>query len=328
MASLGATEQSERLGLKTIWARRDSLKFMNSYGRVFHVVRTTLYNIARAPLTTVLSFITMSFALFLLAAFILGIQHLRTSLAVSREDIPVSLYLFERTTDDQARGLAAQLRQEPSVASVRVVDKKTALQEFRKSLGAEQSVLDGLDERNPLPISLEVNLVKGINADEAAPKLANTYRVHPLVEFVQYSQSLAEQLGALLEALRLGGSLALALMLVVTGFIIANTIKLALYAHREEIEIMRLVGATDRQIRLPYLLEGGVQGLAGAIGALLSLQLSISVLNAIVRSSPAVSLLLPAIGGADFKVVLLILLIGIGVGLAGSYVAVRKFLVD
>jgi cell division transport system permease protein len=301
---------------------------MGSQGQLQHIARTTFQNMTRAPLTTVLTFVTMTFALFLLAGFLLFMQQLRTSLTGNRGEIPVTFYLYERATDDQARGLAAQLRQEPSVASVRLIDKQTALQEFRKSLGSEQAVLDGLETRNPLPISLEVMLSKSVNAEEAAPKLSNSYRDNPLVEFVQYRQNLVEQLGALLEALRLGGGLALGLMLLVTGFIIANTIKLALFAHREEIEIMRLVGATDRQIHLPYLIEGSLQGASGAFGALLSLNAVVAALNSLVQASPVVGMLVPEVSGVDLKVGSLILLVGLGVGLAGSYASVRKFLVD
>lgn len=91
---------------------------------------------------------------------------------------------------------------------------------------------------------------------------------------------------------------------------------------------MRLVGATDRQIHLPYLIEGSLQGASGAFGALLSLNAVVAALNSLVQASPVVGMLVPEVSGVDLKVGSLILLVGLGVGLAGSYASVRKFLVD
>ncbi|MBX7145008.1 MAG: permease-like cell division protein FtsX [Oligoflexia bacterium] len=323
-----SNQQTPRVGLKAIWTEVSTLPHVARKIYTRQLVERAFINIVRAPMTSLLTLFTTSFALFVFAIFVVAVQQFRAGLVSSQRDVPVTVYLKEAVSEDQARALAVQYQRDAGVASARVVDKKMALEEFRSALAEQRSLLDGLDERNPLPISIEVKFASDVVHEEAARKFANVHGDEAAVEFISYSHSMAEQLSAFLSALRLGGALAIVVILVMTAFIMMNTIKLALYAHREEIEIMRLVGATDAYIRTPYLIEGVLQGLAGAVVSMLVLGMAGAGVNHMLAASDVIHNLVPNLTFLTIPLVLLVLSVGAAVGFVGSYLAVRKFSVD
>lgn len=327
-AMTAPSAHTQRVGLKTIWAEVTTLPQVNKKIYARQLVERAFINIVRAPMTSFLTLVTTSFALFVFSVFLVIVQQFRAGLVSSQRDVPVTVYLKEAVTDEQARAIAVRFQRESGVASAVVVDKKSALENFRSSLGEQRALLDGLDERNPLPVSIEVKFAPHVIHEEAAKKFANTHRDEADVEFISYSQVVAQQLGAFLSALRLGGAIAIVVILVMTAFIMMNTIKLALYAHREEIEIMRLVGATDAYIRTPYLIEGVLQGICGALVSIIVLSLAGAAINGLLATSEIVAAMLPQLSLVSMPLVFLVICVGAAVGFAGSYLAVRKFSVD
>ena len=147
----------------------------------------------------------------------------------------------------------------------------------------------------------------------------------PGVDDVDYGREWLDRLEALARALRAAGAGATALVLGAAILVVANTIRLAVYARRDEIEIMKLVGATDGYVRLPFLLEGALQGLAGAGLALLGLWAVQQWLlpRAAVAFSFAAGAAIPILHAPE---ALSLLAFGAAVGLVGSYLAVARFL--
>ena len=287
------------------------------------LTRRALVNLWRAPLPSLVSVLTIGLTLFLGAAFVFSLGAARTLLASWGAQAAITIYLPSSASDAQARALAARVEREHPDLRVAYVDKTAALSRLRVDLGELSSALEGLSS-NPLPPTLELSPQTALSA-AALRQLALELSWLPHVQEVDYGREWLDRLEALGRALRAGGAGALAVVLGAALLVVANTIRLAVYARRDEIEIMKLVGATDGYVRLPFLLEGGLQGLLGAllaIGGLYAVQKWL-----LPRAAEAFAF---AAGAATPYLHLpqasAVALLGALVGLLGSYLAVARFL--
>jgi cell division transport system permease protein len=294
---------------------------------IFHVswrlTRRAAVNLWRAPLPSLVSVLTIGLSLFLGASFALALLTARALLASWGAQAAMTVYLDRALTDAQARALAQEVQARAGDATVVFVDRATALSRLRVDLGDLAGALDGLSQ-NPLPPTIEVTPRSAL-APPVLRALSAQLAVLPGVQDVDYGREWLDKLEALGNASRSLGAGALAAVLGAALLVVANTIRLAVYARRDEIEIMKLVGATDRYVRAPFLLEGMLQGLLGAAFALLAM---LSVQHWLLpRAQAAFAFaagvvpphLLPAHAAA---------LLGTGalVGLFGSWLAVARFL--
>jgi cell division transport system permease protein len=210
----------------------------------------------------------------------------------------------------------------PQVRGVRYVSKDEALARFRERIRERGQVdLTGYLDRNPLPASLEITL---LDARDYAPVVEFLSSRGDIVDDVVEVQELIERLTSVTNVLRTGGFIVLVLVGFVVLFIIVNTIRLAVLARREEIEIMRLVGASDAFIRWPFIFEGAFVGLLGAglaVGVLALLAPPVSdLMYGFFRVLPL------ELGTLARDVVVLVVATGLGVGVLGSWLSVRSYL--
>jgi cell division transport system permease protein len=174
------------------------------------------------------------------------------------------VYLRPDAPPERVRALVRLLQGRPEVVSVRSVTSADAYRRLEESLGGRRGLLAGV-ERDFLPASLEISL-SAQQSDQVRPLLA-LLGSSALVEEVDHIGAWADRLSSLVALLRLAG---LAVALIVSFaclYIVASTIRLGVHARREQIEILKLVGATDRFVRVPFLIEGTLQGLVGAMAA-------------------------------------------------------------
>lgn len=217
--------------------------------------------------------------------------------------------------------LEEQIRKLEGVTTVRFVSKQEALERMRQSFGGRATVLEAVDDINPLPDSFEVHVAR---PDQVAP-VAEAIAAMPGVEKVDYKQATVDKLFRLTAAVR-GLGVVVALLLVLgSTVVISNAIRLTVFARRREVAIMKLVGATDWFIRWPFVLEGlalGVGGAALAVGALAGAYWWAAGVAA--RTLPFLALIEPE------QVVRLTWtpLLGLGalVGSLGSGISLRRFL--
>jgi cell division transport system permease protein len=231
--------------------------------------------------------ITISLAA--LGSFWLLSINLGRAVAQWRDRVRVIAYLREEPSPREVEALLARVREPGGVAKLRYVSRAEALSTLRASLGAQADVVDELP-KNPLPASIEVTPEAAAATPEGTRALVQRLAALPEVDEVQggfeWVESLARWRRLLgLVGLGVGGALALAAILTVTT---ATT--LVFHLRREENEIMRLVGATEAVVRLPLVLQGMAQGLAGAILALASLEVVFFLL--VPRLEPLLSLTL------------------------------------
>jgi len=209
---------------------------------------------------------------------------------------------------------------------VEEVSPRAALDRLVRELGPAAESLRGLSE-DPLPPSLEVRVPEPMRAPTSLRALAAELRGTPAVTGVDYGEQAVERLSAIARAVRWAGWVAFVILVGATLIIVSATLQLAIYARREEVEIQKLVGATDRFVQAPFLLEGALQGIAGAalaIAGLIAFRQTLSPQLATLLSF----LRLPG-AGADARPwmdALQLALAGAGLGLAGSYLAVHRFL--
>jgi len=286
-----------------------------------------LQGLRRNGLMTLAATSTMLLMLLLLAGFWLvqaglaaGVQYVEQKVEVVADlhDVPGA----EGALTVQAVALASDVAALPSVRSVTFVSKDEALSAFRDRLRQRGQVdLTGYLDRNPLPASLEVKLVDPRDYQDVVQLLQN--RTHVVDDVVEV-QKLVQQLTTVTGVLRTGGIVLLVLVGFVVLFIIVNTIRLAVVARREEIEVMRLVGASDAFIRWPFIFEGAFVGLLGAGAALAILAVASGPMTDFMYGFFRV---LPLeLGSLQRDVIVLVLGTGLGVGILGSWLSVRSYL--
>jgi len=225
----------------------------------WRLLRRALINLWRAPLPSLLAVVTIALALFLGGAMAFSVLGARVLLASWGAQRTVTAYLDRALSEEQARAVAERLRADHPRVEVVLVSPAQALDRLRVQLGDLGGALDGLS-RNPLPATLELTPRGGGDLRALADRVSNVGGVAE----VDYGREWVDRLEALGGALRGFGTASLALLAVAALLVVANTIRLAVYARRDEIEIMKLVGATDGYVRAPFLLEGALQGLCGA----------------------------------------------------------------
>jgi len=208
---------------------------------------------------------TMVLMLLLLAGFWIIQTGLLAGLQFTEQKVEVVGYLQPNAQVNQIDALQAQLEAMPEVAEVTYVSRETALANFRASMAAQgREDLTRYLDSNPLYASLEVKLVDPGNVRAVGDAL----RTDPNIRNVINIEDLVERVLTVTSILRTAGTVVLVIVGIIVLFIIVNTIRLAVVARAEEIEIMRLVGASDAFIRWPFVFEGAFVGLLGALLAL------------------------------------------------------------
>jgi cell division transport system permease protein len=267
---------------------------------------------------------TMVLMLLLLAGFWIIQTGLLAGLEFTEQKVEVVAYLQPNATESQIEGLAAEIAQRPDVESVEVVSRDEALERFRESMDAQgRTDLTRQLDSNPLFASLEVKL-KDPSALRAVGD-ALSPNEQPIVRNVINIEDLVDRVLTVTNILRTAGTAVLLIVGVIVLFIIVNAIRLAVVARSEEIEIMRLVGASDAFIRWPFVFEGAFVGFLGAIVTLLILAAAAEPLNGFMVEFFRV---LPLqIGSLTRDLVTLVVGTGVGLGIVGSWVSVRTYLI-
>ncbi len=293
---------------------------MSARARVRLSLVGALRGVAASPVTSAVATATIALCLLLAGAFALLLTNMEQVLTRFGEQVHVSAYLDDGLAQVEQEQLLARVRGAAGVESVTLVSKEAALERFRASPFGRASLLDGLDD-NPLPASLEIVLVPearnrgGVEALVASlggvPGIGELGYGHEWVE--GYARAVGAVRGL---ALAIGAVLALATLLIV-----ANTIRLSIYARRDEIEILRLVGAGRVFVATPFLLEGLLEGALGGGLALGTLALGFRAARAVLGGG--LELLLGYAEPAFFGLGGALALLGAGaaLGLVGSAAA-------
>jgi cell division transport system permease protein len=293
------------------------------------VITFVLFSMGRAwqgfwrnALMSLAATLTMVLMLLLLAGFFILQNVLLASLSFVEQKVEVVAYVENTATQDQVDELVLRLGAMPETASVEFISRDEALTRFRQAQEAQgREDLTKYLEANPLYASVNVKLTRPTDLDVVAETLRND----PIVRNVLNIEALVERVVTVTTFVRTAGVAMVAIVGVIVLFIIVNTIRLAVVARAEEIEIMRLVGASDAFIRWPFVFEGAFVGLAGALITLGLLALAADPLSqAMVGFFNVLPLQLGTLGRDTAAIVLAT---GLGLGVLGSWVSVRTYLI-
>jgi cell division transport system permease protein len=265
---------------------------------------------------------TMVLMLLLLAGFWILQAGLQAGLEYTESKVEVVADLKDTATPTDVTGIEDRLHLLPQVKDVHYVSREEALAIYRARL-AEQGETDLTRylDANPLHASLEVKLVDPKVFGDVVEKL----RAEPAVDKVKEQQKTVDSLLTITNVLRTAGTVILIVIALIVLFIIVNTIRLAVVARAEEIEIMRLVGASDAFIRWPFVFEGAMVGL---LGALLTLGVLFVAADPIGNFMIGFFTVLPLrFGTLTRDIIALVAGAGLGLGVLGSWVSVRTYLI-
>lgn len=239
--------------------------------RTWYLIGEALTNIRINRTSVTIGVMTTAFTIACLGVFVLLYWNVQQVAGALRDDLEIVVYMESEATQTQLKGVQQRLAGEPATANVTFVTKAQALQEFHQQFPEEAVLLDGMGD-NPLPASFVVQLAPQFQAPDAIEAFADRVRGFPNVEYVRYSQEWIDTLALLVGYFEMGAAIIGSILAVATIAIIANTVRLSFYTRREEIEILRLIGATGSFIAMPYVVEGAFLGVMGGLLSLVLLK--------------------------------------------------------
>jgi len=294
---------------------------------VRHCVREARDGLWRNPGLSLLAAVSIGVSLYVVGLFgILALNLHRFVEALGRET-QVQIYLRDDATPDQVESLRRELRSDPSVATLHQLSHEDAAARFRRTFPTLKDLPGELGD-TPFPASFELELPEGHRDVRSLEYLAAMYRRAPGVEDVRYDPGWVQRLGALVALVRRGGYALGSLLAFAALVTVAAVVRLTVVARGEEIEVMKLVGATAGFIRGPFLLAAAVQGLFGGLIAIGGLVLTHHLLerSTLYRTNPFLSIaagsFLPPAAGAALA------LSGAVLGLVGAALSLRRAVVD
>ena len=276
----------------------------------------------RNALMSLAATLTMVLMLLLLAGFFILQNVLLASLSYVEQKVEVVAYVENTATQDQVDELVAKVDAMPETASVEFVSRDEALRRFREAqLAQGREDLTKYLEANPLYASINVKLTAPGDLNTVVAALGD----EPIVRNVLNIEALVDRVVTVTSFVRTAGVGMVAIVGLIVLFIIVNTIRLAVVARAEEIEIMRLVGASDAFIRWPFVFEGALVGL---LGALITLGLLAAAADPLSAAMVGFFNVLPLqFGSLARDTAIIVTATGLGLGVLGSWLSVRTYLI-
>lgn len=274
--------------------------------------------------THFLTAITMTMALFVFGAFMLLQENLQNLLKGWGDQIQINAYLDKNLDANDSQRLLDRIRGFPEIERVRYISKQEAWKDFKTALGAQSGILEGLPE-DVLPASLEIALKPDFRDAPLVDALAARLKKEKGISLVEYPQEWVDRLSLVVLAVQWAKWILGGVLFMVTFFIVGSTVKLAILARKDEIEMMQLFGASEEMIQAPFVIEGMTQGILGALLSVLCLWFLFDSLRDQIPG--AVGLVGPftQIQFLNVQSMALILAIGWLLGAAGSLFSLRRF---
>ena len=283
--------------------------------QTLYLIREAFKTLFRHKGIMSLSIVIMSLSLLVLAVFLLVTDNVLTVLDKTREEMKIYVYLEDSMTTRETEDTYKTLLAMETVQAIIFVSKAEAMTEFEQELGEDQFILESL-ETNPLPASFKVTLQEGYQSREHIEAFSQNVGAMKGVEEVNYGKNFIDKFSLIAQVFLyidfvLGG-----IVILSSIFIISNTVRLTIMSRQKSIEILKLVGATNRFITMPFIIEGAFQG---GLASFVSLLMLSGIYAIVVRALPDITFL-------DMNEVLMYMATCVLLGSIGSYTALRRFL--
>ncbi len=286
-----------------------------------YFIREVFMSLRRNNWMSLASIGTVAVSLFIFGMFLMLVLNMNKMAESLESQVQINVYLEDSVDREQARDIESDLKELEGVQAVTFVTKDEAMEKFKERLGDQKTLLEALDETNPLPDSFEVMITQ----PDLVKNAAATIEKWEGVESAKYGQDVMEHLFDITRLIRIFGFTLMLVLAFATLFIISNTIRLTVFARRKEIAIMKYVGATDWFIRWPFVLEGMVLGLLGSIISAIALRLVYTGIAEKIYSTLAFFPLIPEEPFLSY-ITIVVILSGMAIGSIGSAVSIKKFL--
>jgi len=251
-------------------AKRPKLAREGFSGRIHYFVERAFVNLKQNLLVTLLTIGTITLAFLILSLALLIYVNLERVTENWSDRVQVTAYFEKSLSTGDLASLKSKIRALEGTADVHYVSQEEALQKFYERLKGQEALLDGVSP-DVLPASLEIHLKKAHRDSTSISRYVERLKKIPLINEVQYGEEWVKRFSHFMNLIRFAGLLVAGFIVLAVVFIVANTIKLTIYARKDELELMGLVGATRLFIKIPFLIEGVVQGVVGAALAIIFL---------------------------------------------------------
>ena len=294
---------------------------------IWYTLKQGVKNIKRNWMFSLASIITMAACIFLVGVFYSLVTNVDNIAHKVEQEVPVTVFFDEGTTDEQMQEVGNLIQARPEVERVEFESGDQAWQNFKDKYFQGSDAADGFKDDNPLVNSSNYQVY--LNQIEKQTELVNYIQSLEHVREVNQSEQAANTLGSFNKLVSYASIIIIAILLLISIFLISNTVSVGISVRKEEIGIMKYIGATDAFVRAPFVLEGMVLGVIGAAIPLAALYFlyntavefiltKFNVLTGVVDFIPVLEMyrtLLPISLG-----------LGIGIGLIGSFFTTRKHL--
>ena len=250
--------------------RRPKLAREGVMGRIHYFVERAFINIRQNLLVTLLTIGTITLAFLILSLSLLVYVNLERVTESWSDRVQVTAYFTEDLSPRDLATLKAKITALEGTSDIQYISKDEALKKFYGRLKGQEALLEGVSS-DILPSSLEIHLKKNSRDSTSISRYVERLKKIPMITEVQYGEEWVKRFSHFMNLIRFAGILVAGFIVLAVVFIVANTIKLTIYARKDELDLMGLVGATRLFIKVPYLIEGVVQGVIGAALAILIL---------------------------------------------------------
>ncbi len=256
--------------------------------------------------------------------FFMIIENLNNAVETLETQQGIQVFIQKTATDAQMEQIGEQIQAIDGVNKVTFVSKEDALNQTKEKLKDKQALIAGWDESNPFKASYLVTLTDlklSSQVQDEIKKIDN-------IDSIQSRDETINGLVAIANGVRIVSAVILTLLVLISIFIIGNTIKLTVHARRKEISIMKYVGATDSFIRWPFVIEGIIIGIVAALLSILVLGIAYSLITNAATNSIISTMGIKLLSFTDMTTLLVIvyMVLGIGIGALGSSISMRKYL--
>jgi cell division transport system permease protein len=287
-----------------------------------YFLKSALANFLNNRLIHLVSMSTITVSMLLFGAFMILSMNLNNWIRQWGESLSMSVYLDEGIDEKARKDVESAINKFKGAEIKAFITKEQAVIYLKEGLGEQVGLLEGLEDI-VLPESYEIIFKDRIDNSIDPKVIKSSLEKIEGVNEVQYSQQWIERVEGVMNMIRVVGLAIGGLLCMAVLFIISNTIKLTIYSRRDEIEIYKLMGATDWFVKIPFLIEGAAQGVLSGIAALLILVLSYSVISLKtidILGLPVINIAFLSIQGCVF-----IILLSLFLGLLGGFISIGRF---
>ena len=267
--------------------------------------------------------ITIALSILILSAFALFFTNVNNVMNYWEKGIKIMAYLKPGTSQKNLHDIKRNIQKIYGVQNVNFISKEEAFKKLKKQMKRQSSILMNLNE-NPLPDAFEICMTTSSQRSEKVEEIATKIESMPLIEDIEYGQKWLKQFTNIFDLFRLAGYTMSGIFFIAAVFIMANTIRLAIYMRREEIEIMRLVGASEKFIKVPFYIESIIQGTLGGITGIAALFITFKLISSNIENGFKYEFLDIKFLSPEFYCG--IILCSIFVGWLGCYISLKQFL--